>query len=243
MTKTVFNSNNVAGFNQTSITYSYDDADRMTKAVDTGGGSPSSPGNTQNVAYDLLDNVTSQTAPEGTVNYQYKWILPAGMTAPDQPLVCYYFDADNRLTNVIQQASGITQCPTSPGSGTLTAAVPTYDSADRPTCVQLPNSVFATYTYDADSRVTSIKYGYSLTGSCPNPPTNLGNLTYSYDADGRIIGVGGSLAAVNLPPVLSSATYNGRNQVLTWSAVSATSNQRDDLTTDPTNAAAYSWDG
>ena len=86
--------------------------------------------------------------------------------------------------------------------------------------------------------MTSITYGYNINGSCPSPPTNLGNLTYTYDADSRIIGVGGSLATVNLPPVLSSATYNARNQVLTWNGVSASANNRDDLTSDPTNGAA-----
>ena len=79
--------------------------------------------------------------------------------------------------------------------------------------MRLPNGVFATYGYDADSRVTSITYGYNRAGSCSSPPTNLGNLIYNYDADSRIIGVGGSLAAVSLPPATTStATYNGRNQ-------------------------------
>jgi hypothetical protein len=103
--------------------------------------------------------------------------------------------------------------------------------------------VFATYGYDADSRVTSITYGYSTSGSCSNPPTNLGNLTYTYDADSRIIGVGGSLAALNLPPpTTSNATYTNRNQVNTWNGVSAASGYRDDLTTDPTNGASYDYD-
>ncbi len=99
--------------------------------------------------------------------------------------------------------------------------------------------------------MTSITYGYNIKGSCPSPPTNLGNLTYTGacpersrgDADSRIIGVGGSLAGVNLPPVLSSATYNARNRVLTWNGANASANNRDDLTIDPNNGAAYTWDG
>ncbi len=79
---------------------------------------------------------------------------------------------------------------------------------------------------------------------------NLGNLTYTGacpersrgDADSRIVGVGGSLAAVNLPPS-ATATYNARNQVLTWGWNNASANNRDDLTSDPTNGAAYTWDG
>jgi len=196
-----FNSNNVTGFNQTNIQYTDDGLDRPTTITDTGGGSPSSPGNTQVIGYDLLDNVTSEQAPEGTVNYQYNKIIPSSMTPPGQPQASYTFDPANRLTNVTQQSPG-----------TLAAAVPTYDGADRPTCVQLPNHVFASYVYDKGSRVTSITYGYSTTGSCPNAPTNLGNLTYSYDADSRIIGVGGSLAArichrlPAKPPRIANAT-------------------------------------
>src|SRR5260370_262454 len=66
VTKAIFNSNNVSGFNQTNIQYTYDELDRPTTITDTGGGSPSSPGNTQAIGYDLLDNVISEQAPEGT---------------------------------------------------------------------------------------------------------------------------------------------------------------------------------
>jgi len=47
---------------------------------------------------------------------------------------------------------------------------------------------------------------------------------------------------VNLPPS-ATATYNARNQVLTWGWNNAAANNRDDLTSDPSNGAAYTWDG
>ncbi len=102
VTKAVFNSNNLSGFNQTNIQYTYDELDRPTTITDTGGGSPSSPGNTQVTGYDLLDNVISEQAPEGTVHYQYNKIIPSSMTPPGQPQANYTFDNANRLTNADQ---------------------------------------------------------------------------------------------------------------------------------------------
>ena len=47
---------------------------------------------------------------------------------------------------------------------------------------------------------------------------------------------------VNLTPS-ATATYNAPNQVLRWGWNNASANNRDDLTSDPTNGAAYTWDG
>lgn len=225
VTNLAFNSNGVSGFSKTNIGYTYDGADRVTNMVDTGGGSPSNSGNTQIIGYDLLDNVTSESAPEGSVTHQYNWTLPKTLQVPNQTIVNYTFDPANRLTNVAQ--------------GSL-AANRTYDAADRLTCLTLPNNVIVTYGYDSGSRVTSLTYGTG--GSCTSPPNNLGTLTYIYDADNRIVGNGGNLAAVNLPPALSSATYRTTNQVATWSGVSSTIDAANNLKTDPSNGSVpYGW--
>jgi hypothetical protein len=45
-----------------------------------------------------------------------------------------------------------------------------------------------------------------------------------------------------LPPAtISSASNNGRNQLLSWNGVSATYSNRGDLTGDPTNGATLTW--
>jgi hypothetical protein len=152
-----FNSGGKAGFAQSNIQYNYDAGDRLTNLADAGGANP----NTQTITYDLLDNVTSATAREGTVNYTYNWVIPASMTPAGQPRANYTFDANNRLTRVAQASPG-----------TLAASVPTYDNADRPTCVQLPNGVFASYGYDKDCALLQL-----LTATMPpeaaraRPPT------------------------------------------------------------------------
>ncbi len=55
--------------------------------------------------------------------------------------------------------------------------------------------------------------------------------------------MGGSLAALNQPPpTTANATYTNRNQVNTWNGVTTGSGNGDNLTTDPTNGAAYAYD-
>ena len=98
--------------------------------------------------------------------------------------------------------------------------------------------------------MTSIKYGYSPGGSCSSPPTNLGNLTYTGacpeqsrgDADSRISGAGGSLAAVNLPPVASNNLYLATNDLSFWNGSAASHDNRGNVIVDPTNNLIYQWD-
>ena len=103
----------------------------------------------------------------------------------------------------------------------------------------LPNGVVATYSYDKDSRVTSLVYGTG--GSCCSPPNNLGNLTYSYDADGRRTATAGSLAAVTLPAnVTGTTSYNADNEQSTFNGTSLSYDANGNLTGDGTNT--YTWD-
>ena len=52
--------------------------------------------------------------------------------------------------------------------------------------------------------------------------TTLGDLTYTYDAAGKRAGVGGRLARTNLPPALTSATYDAANRIARWGGTSFT---------------------
>jgi YD repeat-containing protein len=138
----------------------------------------------------------------------------------------YCFDNANRLTSLTQ-------------GGTGTAGL-SYDSANRRSCLTLPNGVITSYGYDNDSRVTSITYGNG--GSCTSPPSNLGNLTYSYDADGRRLSMGGSLAAVTLPSNVSGGTkttYNADNEQTKFSGTSFTFDANGNLTGDGTYTYIY----
>ncbi len=208
-----------------SVSYTYDLGNRMLTAVDTAGGSPSVPGNTVTRTYDGMDNILTEAKPEGTVTYTYDLAsLRKTMTAGSQATVTYSYDSVERLS--------------SESNGTVSTTF-SYDAGGRRSCLTLPNNVIVGYGYNAGSHVTSITYGTG--GSCSNPPSNIGNLSYSYDADSRRISMGGSLAAVNLPSTVSSATYGKANQLTKWNGVSSNNDKNNNLTTNPANSDNYTW--
>ncbi len=87
------------------------------------------------------------------------------------------------------------------------------------------------YGYDDANELTSIAYSKGGTA--------IGDLTYAYDAAGQRTGVGGSLAATDLPAALASATYNANNQLTSWAGSSLTYDLNGNLTADATNS--YTW--
>jgi RHS repeat-associated protein len=215
ITSVVHNSTNLAAYDQRTITYTYDAADRVTSITDTG----SAPAPPITYTYDGMDNVLSQATPQGTVTYTYDANgRRTGMTKPgfgNQIIYTYYNDgqiqsitAPNASASIVLDAGG--------RRGTLTV-----------------NNVTTTYGYDNASRLTALSYVAS-----GNP---LGNLTYAYDNDSRIIATGGTLARTNLPAA-AFASYSNTNQVSSWSGVPATVDNASNITIDPTNSAAYKWD-
>jgi RHS repeat-associated protein len=87
------------------------------------------------------------------------------------------------------------------------------------------------YTYDDDSQLTGLTY--KLGG------TTLGDLTYAYDANGQRTAVGGSWARSNLPPALTSATYDDANQIASWSGAGFSYDANGNLTGD--GIRSYTW--
>ena len=167
---------------------------------------------------DLLDRLTEEVTPEGTVSYDYD---DAGrrtsMTVAGQTAVTYSYDNADRLTGVTQ------------GTAAVTIG---YDNADRRTSLTLPNGILVEYGYDDDSRLTGLTYKQ---GS-----TTLGDLSYTYDAAGQRTAVGGTWARTSLPAALASATYDDANQIATWGATSFTYDDNGNLTSD--GVRSFTWD-
>lgn len=186
-----------------TITYTYDAGDRLTRTVDSLGG-------TINLAHDNLDRLTSESTPQGTVTYTYD---AAGrrttMTVAGQPSINYGYDNANRLTSITQ------------GS---TAVGLAFDDANRLTSLTLPNGVHMDYGYDQASQVTSILYKQGT--------AVLGDLTYGYDAAGRRSSVGGSFARMGLPQPLTSSTHNANNQLTQRGTTNLTYDLNGNLTGD-----------
>ncbi len=142
------------------------------------------------------------------------------MTVAGQPQVTYTYDNANRLTTITQNASTVTVG---------------YDDADRRTSVTYPNTNSITYAYNAASELTSLTYKQGA--------TTLGDLTYTYDAAGNRIKTGGTFARTNLPPTLTTTTYNANNQQTTFGTSTETFDLNGNLatTTDGGVTTTYTW--
>ena len=193
-----------------SVTTTLDAGDRATSLVDSAAGTISR-------TFDLLDRITQEVTPEGTINYTYDTAnRRATMQVAGQSSLTYTYDNANRLTGITQGTTAVSMA---------------YDNADRRTSLTLPNGVVVEYGYDDDSQLTGLTY--KLGGS------PFGNLTYAYDAAGQRTSVGGSYARSNLPTALTSATYDDANQIATWAGTNFSYDDNGNMTSD--GSRSYSW--
>jgi YD repeat-containing protein len=139
----------------------------------------------------------------------------AGQTA-----VNYTYDNANRLTTITQ------------GTNTVTIG---YDDADRRTSLTYPNGNKIEYANNAASEVTSLTY--------KSGTTTIGDLTYTYDAAGNRIKTGGTFARSNLPPALTTVSYNANNQQTTFGSNTITYDLNGNLATvnDGSVTTTYTW--
>jgi YD repeat-containing protein len=142
------------------------------------------------------------------------------MTVAGQPQVTYTYDSANRLTTIAQSTSTV---------------MIGYDDADRRTSVVYPNTNKVEYTYNAASELTTVTYKQGT--------TTLGDLTYTYEAAGNRIKTGGTFARTNLPPALTSATYNANNQQAAFGTTTETNDLNGNLATvtDAGGTTIYTW--
>ncbi|MBR8091543.1 Ig-like domain-containing protein [Burkholderia cenocepacia] len=189
----------------------FDAGDRATQITDSQGGTISR-------TYDGLDRLTAETTSQGSVAYTYDAASRrASFQVAGQNVVTYAYDNANRLT-------GITQ-------GSAQVAF-TYDAASRRSTLTLPNGIVATYSYDVANQLSGISYA--------NGSTTVGNLTYAYDNAGRRTQIGGTLASMNLPAALTSATYDVDNRLTNWAGTTLTYDANGNLTGD--GSLTYGWD-
>ncbi len=203
----------------TSTNYTYDAGNRITQVQEknAGGSVTATIGRT----YDGLDRLTQEVTAQGTVNYTYdNASRRATMTVVGQTQVVYTYDNANRLTNIQQGTSNI---------------VIGYDDADRRTSVTYPNTNSVTYGYNVASELTSLTYKQGT--------TTLGTLTYTYDAAGNRIKTGGTFARSNLPPILTTTSYNANNQQTAFGATTETFDLNGNLATftDASGTTTYTW--
>ena len=208
-----------AGFNtqagpsyESTISYTYDAGNHLTQAVDSVTG-------TITRSYDGLDDLLSETTPQGGVSYAYDLASRrTSMTVAGQPAVNYSYDNASRLTGIAQGTSAVSFA---------------YDSANRRTSLTLPNGVVMSYSYDNASQLSGLTYTLGT--------NTLGNLTYSYDLAGRRTSLGGSYASTGLPQPVSVTAYDAANELTEWGAATPVYDANGNTLSDGTNS--YAWNG
>jgi RHS repeat-associated protein len=190
--------------------FTYDAGDRLRQIVDSVGG-------TITRDYDGLDQLLSETTPEGSISYTYDLDgRRATTTVAGQAQVAYVYDDAHRLTSITQGTSVVSL---------------TYDNANRRTTLTYPNGIIATFLYDNANQLTSLSYTLGQ--------TTLGDLTYTYDAAGHRVGAGGSWARTGLPEPVASAIYDAANRTSQWAGQVFSHDASGNLASDGVNA--YAW--
>jgi RHS repeat-associated protein len=188
----------------------YDAGDRLRQIVDSVAG-------TITRDYDLLDRLTLEITPEGSISYTY---FVDGrretMAVAGQPTVTYGYDDAHRLTSITQGESIVSL---------------TYNNANRRSTLTLPNGIVATFGYDDAAQLTTLTYSLG--------PETLGTLTYAYDAVGNRTTVGGTWARTGLPQALSDATYDAANRIATWAGQSFSYDENGNLASD--GLTSFNW--
>jgi RHS repeat-associated protein len=206
-----------------TIDYQYDVVGRLTQIQDSANGTIS------RTYDDRFDKLQQEVSAQGTVDYTYdaagrrQTMTPSGGTT-----VTYDYDNAYRLTG-IEQAAGT-------GGGALPAVQQSvsisYDSADRPTVLTLPNGMTMTYGYDNASQLTGITYKKA-------DDTLIGNLSYSYNAVGNRIATGGTLARTGLPEAVTDSQHDANNQLTERDTVAYTYDDNGNLISD--GSRTYTW--
>jgi RHS repeat-associated protein len=165
-----------------TVTFTYNPTGTRLKMVDSSG--------TTNYTYDTLDRLLTKATPAGTLTYTYD---PAGNVATirssntNGTSVDYAWDAANQLVSVTDNRAG----------GVTTSA---YTATGRPSTLNQPGGVGATYSYNSLDRVTSLawkqgtdpafaswSYGFNNRGQRTTVTDSTGRqVAYGYDAVSRL---------------------------------------------------------
>ncbi len=199
---------------ESTIKYEYDNGNRLTKVIDSVGG-------TYTPEYDELNRLKSLATPQGTIKYEYDEAnRRTSMTVPGQEALKYTYDEANRLKELKRGTQAVSFA---------------YNEDNLPTTTTLPDGDEEQYGYDEANELTSIAY---KKGS-----TTLGELDYAYDLDGRKEAVWGSYARTALPEAFSSAKYNADNEQTERGSKKLSYDADGHMTSDGTNEYTWNTRG
>jgi RHS repeat-associated protein len=223
-----------------SVAYTFDDADRLTDMVRSGGGAGLN--GTLHYDYDNAGNVTSRTLPDGTSvtatfddDGRLSSVTSAGQTT------AFGYDAAGNVTTVtppgangtvatrtFDRAGRLTTIENTKAGSILSKFTWTRDAAGNPTVVQTTRGgtdTYDAYEYDARNRLTASCFGI------PQGSTNCSGagdaITYAYDKvsnrtqevrSGAVGNTGTIDYAYNTADQLTSTTNGGQTTNYTYDA-------------------------
>jgi RHS repeat-associated protein len=198
------------GQSPVTITYTHDAANRLTKAVDSATG-------TYSLSYDGLNDVLTQTSPQGKVTSAYNADgLRTSLSVPGQSKATYTYNAD--------------KMPTGATRGTAKVSLG-YDADENLDSLTLPDGIVRTTTYNAASQPTALTFKHG--------GTTVGALGYTYTANGQIASESGSLATAQLPAAVTSNAYNTDNELTSSDGTSYSYDKDGGLLSDGTDT--FGW--
>jgi len=117
------------------------------------------------------------------------------------------------------------------------------DADGNPAATLVDGVVTNIASRDADERITSETFQACSGSTCFPLGYSYGGLNYVYDADGRLVDKNGSLAAVNMPTAVSTASYSATDQVTNWNgaAASPTPDAASNIIGDPASGLSLTW--
>jgi RHS repeat-associated protein len=221
-----------------TVTYTFDDADRLTDIARTGGGSGLN--GTFHYGYDDAGNITGRTYPDSTTTtetFDDDGRL-ASVSSGGQTTSFGYDAAGNVTTGTLPSGNGHVATRTFDRAGRLTTVenakagtvlsklLWTLDAAGNPTKVQTTRGVtdsYDAYEYDARNRLTASCFGISSGATDCAGAAN--KITYAYDKvsnrtqevrSGSVGNTGTIDYAYNAADQLTSTTKSGQSTTYTY---------------------------
>ena len=203
-------------FADAQVTYTYDNANRMTGLNDTQSGQMS-------WTHDDAARVLSETTAAGTVNYTYNDAgQRASMTVPNRPPVTYTYDTAGRLQAINQGVEEFSYA---------------YDLMSRMAGLSRPNSVTTSYSYDVAGRLERLRHTNGLNQA-------IEDYQYTYTADDQIASITSLAPATQPSTPKTAATADAANRVAQLGNATYSFDDKGQITakTDAQGTTQYKWD-
>ncbi|MGH9832577.1 MAG: RHS repeat-associated core domain-containing protein, partial [Blastocatellia bacterium] len=198
------------------VSYTFDEASRLTRINDTQSGSIT-------WVYDDANRMLSESTLQGLVSYTYnKANQRISMTAADRPKVSYEYDTTGRQQKIIQGAETFTW---------------SYDDLSRMKNLQRPNGVTTTYSYDTANKLNRIIHA-NASGVA------LEDLQYGYNTDDEIEAINSLANGTLLPTSKTASAADAANRIARFGQAGYTFDEEGQTRTktDSQGTTAYDWD-